>query len=103
MVVRRTVPGTGSGWVKWGLWIAGAALLLMALNAGTEYLDAGLRQNMGNLLGWAPAMGMMTLKVAEQSIWHWETLAPVVRGVPLATLGVVFVAVGLALHKDTTN
>lgn len=103
MAVGRTVAETGSRWVKWGLLIAGAALLLMALDAGTEYLDAGFQQNMGNLLGWGPAMGMMTLKLAEQSIWHWGTLAPIVRGVPLATLGVVFVTVGLALHREVGN
>lgn len=100
MVVARTGRRTGNGWLMWAFWAAGAALLFVELNAGMNYFETGLQQNMGNLLGWAPAVGMMTLKFAEQSLWHWNTLAVVLRAVPLAALGLLLVAVGLALRKQ---
>jgi hypothetical protein len=94
---------SGYGWIMWAFWAAGVALLLVELNTGMKYFEAGLQQNMGNLLGWAPAMGMMTLKVAEQSIWHWGTLEVVLRAVPVAALGLLLVAVGLRLNKQSRS
>jgi hypothetical protein len=89
--------------MMWAFWAAGAALLLVELNAGMKYFETGLQQNMGNLLGWAPAMGMMTLKVAEQSLWHWGTLAVVLRAVPVAALGLLLVTAGLAVNKQSRS
>ena len=94
---------SGYGWIMWAFWAAGVALLLVELNPGMKYFEAGLQQNMGSLLGWAPAMGMMTLKVAEQSIWHWGTLEVVLRAVPVAALGLLLVAVGLRLNKQSRS
>jgi len=94
---------SGYGWIMWAFWAAGVALLLVELNTGMKYFEAGLQQNMGNLLGWAPAMGMMTLKVAEQSVWHWGTLEVVLRAVPVAALGLLLVAVGLRLNKQSRS
>jgi hypothetical protein len=85
--------------MMWAFWAAGVALLLVELNAGMGYLQAGLQQNMGNLLGWAPAMGMITLKLAEQSLWHWGTLSIVLQALPLAALGLLLVIVGVVLNK----
>lgn len=92
---------TGNGWVMWLFWAAGVALLLVELNTAMKYFEAGLQQNMGNLLGWAPAMGMMTLKVAEQSLWHWGTLEVVLGAVPVAALGLLLVAAGLAVNRQS--
>lgn len=86
-------------WMMWTLWAAGIGLLLVEVNAGMEYLEAGLRQNVGNLLGWLPAMGVITLKVAEQAVWHWATLAVVLRAVPLAAMGLILVGVSVSLPK----
>jgi len=103
MAVARSGRRAGNGWMMWAFWAAGVTLLLVELNAGMEYFEAGLRQNMGNLLGWAPAMGMITLKVAEQSIWHWGALELVLRAVPLAALGLLLVALGVGMNKQIGN
>jgi hypothetical protein len=86
-------------WMMWTLWAAGIGLLLVEMNAGMEYLEAGLRQNVGNLLGWLPAMGVITLKVAEQAMWHWGTLAVVLRAVPLAAMGLILMGISVSLQK----
>jgi len=100
MAVARNKRRAGSSRLRWAFWAAGVGLLLVELNAGMEYFQAGLQQNMGNQLGWMPAMGMITLKVAEQSIWHWGTLAPVLRALPLGVLGLLLVASALAMGKQ---
>lgn len=100
MAVARSGWRAANGWMMWTFWAAGVTLLLVELNAGMEYLQAGLRQNMGNLLGWAPAMGVITLKVAEQSVWHWSLLALLLRAVPLGALGFLLVLFGLSLNKQ---
>ena len=96
-----TSSGSGRSWMTWALWIAGAALLFAELNTGLDYFQAGLQQNMGNLLGWAPAMGMITLKLAQQSIWHWSTVWVLVNAVPISVLGLLLVGVGLAIHGES--
>lgn len=103
MVVARTGQQTTNGWMMWAFWAAGAALLLVELHTGMKYFESGLQENMGNLLGWAPAMGMMTLKVAEQSLWHWGTLAVVFSVVPVAALGLLLVALGLLVSKHARS
>jgi hypothetical protein len=103
MAVARSAGRTGNSWMMWTFWAAGVALLLVELNTGMEYLEAGLQQNMGNVLGWAPALGMMTLKVAEQSIWHWGTVGPVLSAVAVAAVGLLLVAAGLVASKRTEN
>jgi hypothetical protein len=103
MTVARSKKQTGNGWMMWAFWASGVALLLVEMNAGMKYLETGLRQNMGDLLGWAPAMGMITLKVAEQSLWHWGTLAPVLGAVPVAVLGLLLVGFGLAMNRQMMN
>lgn len=99
MAVAGNANRLGNSWVMWTFWAAGVALLLVEVNAGMEYVEAGLQQNMANLLGWAPAMAMITLKMAEQSIWNWGTLGPVLQAVPLSVLGLLLVALGLAANK----
>jgi hypothetical protein len=86
-------------WMMWTLWAAGIGLLLVEVNAGMEYLEAGLRQNVGNLLGWLPAMGVVTLKVAEQAALHWGTLALLLRAVPLAALGLTLVGISVSMQR----
>jgi hypothetical protein len=103
MAAARSARRTGNAWIMWSFWAAGVALLLVELNAGMEYLEAGLQQNMGNVLGWAPALGMITLKVAEQSIWHWGTLGPAFTAVAVAALGLLLVAIGMVVNKQSEN
>ena len=93
MVAARAGRG-GNRWMMWSFWAAGLGLLLVELRAGMEYFQSGLQHNMSGLLGWAPALGMITLKVAEQSVWHWGTLALLLRAVPLGALGLLLVAFG---------
>jgi hypothetical protein len=86
-------------WMMWTLWAAGIGLLLVEVNAGMEYLEAGLRQNVGNLLGWLPAMGVITLKMAEQALWHWGTLTLLLRAVPLAAMGMILVGISVGMQR----
>jgi len=95
MTVARSKQSTANGWMSWALWAAGVTLLLMELDAGMQYFEAGLQQNMGNL-GFVPALAMITFKVAQQSVWHWGTLRPILQAVPMAALGLLLVAIGLA-------
>ena len=100
MAVARSGRWIGSSWTVWAFWAAGVALLLVELNAGVGYVEAGLQENMGNVLGWAPAVGMITLKMAEQSIWHWRAVELALRGVPLAAMGILLVTFGLLIHRQ---
>jgi hypothetical protein len=85
--------------MMWAFWAAGVALLLVGVNTGMEYVEAGLQQNMANPLGWIPAAGMITLKMAAQSVWHWDTLAIVLQVVSAGALGLLLVALGLAMNR----
>jgi len=100
MAATKSNRRTGPRWMMWAFWAAGVGLLLVELSAGVEYLEAGLQQN---ILGWAPAIGMMTLRAAEQAAWHWGTLSIVLRAVPLGVLGLLLVAIGLVFHGPVVN
>jgi hypothetical protein len=99
MAVRKSEKQAGSSWVMWTFWAAGVTLVLVELNAGMGYVEAGLGQSLANLWGWLPTVGMATLRVAEQSIWNWGTVESVLRGIPLGALGFLLVALGLALMR----
>jgi len=103
MAATKSNRRTGPRWMMWAFWAAGVGLLLVELSAGVEYLEAGLQQNLANILGWAPAIGMITLKAAEQAAWHWGTLSIVLRAVPLGVLGLLLVAFGVAFHGPVVN
>jgi len=95
MVAAISAGQTRNSWILWSFWLAGVGLLLVELNAATQYLQASLQQNMGNL-GFLPALAMITFKVAERSVSHWGTLGPLLQGVPVAVLGLLLVAIGVA-------
>jgi hypothetical protein len=88
--------------MTWSLCAAGAALLLMELNAGLHYFQVGLQQNMGNL-GWVPALGMITLRLAQQSVWHWGTVSLALLAAPTTALGLLLVAFGLMVQKQSSG
>ena len=98
MAAGARTTRTANRWAMWLFWAAGVALLLVEINAANEYLKAGLQHNMGNLLGWAPAMAMITLRLVGQSLWHWGTLAVALEALPVAALGLLLVGIGLAIH-----
>jgi hypothetical protein len=88
-------------WMMWTFWAAGVSLLLVEVKAGVEYVEAGLEQNLSGLLGTLPAMGMITLNVAEHSIWHWGSLQVVMQALPMAAMGFLLVLAGLAMNRDS--
>jgi hypothetical protein len=100
MSVAGSERRTGNRWMMWAFWAAGVGLLLVELNAGMEYLEAGLQQNMGSMFGWAPAMAMVMIKAAEQTLWHWGTLSLVLRAVSLGVLGLLLVGLAVASNKQ---
>ena len=102
MAVAKSAGRARNSWILWSFWAAGVGLLLVELNAATEYLQASLQQNMGNL-GFFPALAMITFKVAEQSVLHWGTLGPMLQGVPMAVLGLLLVAIGVAASAKFTR
>jgi hypothetical protein len=103
MAVGRKSGRTRNAWIMWAFWAAGAVLLLVELNVAMEYFEAGLQQNMGNVLGWVPAVGMITLKLAEQSIWNWSTVGPVLQAVPMGALGLMLMASSFAIGRNNGN
>lgn len=88
-------------WMMWAFWAAGVSLLLVEVRAGVEYVEAGLEQNLSGLLGTLPAMGMITLNVAEHSIWHWGSLQVVMQALPMAAMGFLLVLAGLAVNRNS--
>ena len=82
----------------WAFWAAGVSLLLVQLNAGMEYLEAGLRQNLSGLLGDLPAVGMMTLDMAEHTAWHWDNVQLAVQAVPMVATGLLLVTASVLLN-----
>ena len=100
-----TVSGkrtTGSG-MMWALWAAGVTLLLVEVKAGMEYVEAGLEQNLSGLLGDLPAVGMMTLNMAEHSLWHWGSLQVALQAVPMVAMGLLLVTVAVLLNRRTNT
>jgi hypothetical protein len=94
---------TASSWMMWAFWAAGVSLLLVEVQAGMEYVEAGLQQNLANLLGYLPAMGMITLNVAEHSAWHWSSLQMALQSVPMVAMGLLLVTAAVMLNRNSGN
>jgi hypothetical protein len=103
MVGRNGVGQGRNEWLAWGFSAAGIGLILVELKACVEYVQASLQQNLADMIGWLPALGMMTMKVAQQSAHHWETLEFVLRMMPLAVLPFLLAGVGIALKQRATK
>jgi hypothetical protein len=103
MVRTASEKKTGSSWMMWAFWAAGVSLLLVEVKAAMEYLEAGLRQNLAGLLGDVPAMGMITLNVAEHSLWNWGSLQWALQTVPMVATGLLLVTVAVMLNRRTAR
>ena len=90
-----------SSWMMWAFWAAGVSLLLVELWAAMEYVEAGLEHNMASVLGFLSAMGMITLNVAEHSLWHWSTLQLALQFVPLVVMGLLLACAAVLLNQRT--
>ena len=90
-----------SSWMMWAFWAAGVSLLLVQVKAGMEYVEAGLQQNLSGMLGELPAMGMITLNVAEHSLWHWSSLQTALQAVPMVATGLMLVTVAVMLNRGS--
>jgi hypothetical protein len=103
--MARTASGKRikSSWMMWAFWAAGVSLLLVEVQAGMEYVEAGLQENLAGLLGTLPAMGMITLNVAEHSLWHWSGLQLAMQSVPMAAMGFLLVTVALLLNRGSKS
>jgi hypothetical protein len=104
-VMARAASGRRmkSSWMMWAFWAAGVSLLLVEVKAGMEYVEAGLEQNLAGLLGTLPAMGMITLNVAEHSAWHWSSLELALQAVPMVALGLLLVTAAVMLNPHSGN
>jgi len=71
------------------------------VKAGMEYVEAGLQQNLAGMLGELPAMGMMTLNMAEHSLWHWSSLQMALQAVPMVATGLLLVTVAVMLGRGS--
>lgn len=87
--------------MMWAFWAAGVTLLLVEVQAAMEYVESGLQQNLAGLLGELPAMGMITLNVAEHSLWHWGSLQVALQAVPMVATGLMLVALAVMLNRGT--
>ncbi|HVM74592.1 MAG TPA: hypothetical protein VMT75_03045 [Candidatus Saccharimonadales bacterium] len=101
--MARKASGTRakSSWMMWAFWAAGVSLLLVEVKAGMEYVEAGLQQNLAGMLGELPAMGMMTLNMAEHSLWHWSSLQMALQAVPMVATGLLLVTVAVMLGRGS--
>ena len=90
-------------WMAWTFWAAGVGLLLVELKAGMEYVEAGLQQHMAGMLGCLPAMGVITLNVAENSMWHWDALELALQSVPMVATGLLLVLASVLLNREVRN
>jgi hypothetical protein len=85
----------------WAFWAAGMSLLLVEVKTAMEYVEAGLQQNLSGMLGELPAMGMITLKMAEHSLWHWSSLQTALQAVPMVATGLMLVTVAVMLNRGS--
>jgi len=92
-----------SSWMMWAFWAAGVSLLLVEVKAGMEYVEAGLQENLAGMLGTLPAMGMITLNVAEHSVWHWSDVQLAMQSVLIAAMGFSLVMVAFLLNRNSKN
>ena len=53
------------------------------------------------VLGELPAMGMITLNVAEHSLWHWSSLQTALQAVPMVATGLMLVTVAVMLNRGS--
>lgn len=86
-------------WMVWTLWVGGIGLLAVEMNAGLDYVQASLKQQMVDFLDWIPAMGATALNFAQKAFWSYITFEGALRVMPLVTLPFVLLGVGLALGK----
>jgi len=100
MAVRTSRKRAGGWWVMWAFSAAVVSLVLVEASAGMEYVGAGLEHGLATVLGWTPALSILPVQVAEQSIWHWGTVEFVLRAVPLSALGVLLVVLVLSLGRQ---
>jgi hypothetical protein len=98
MEERKGQGRAGNAWMGWALWAGGVSLLLLELRGGMEYVQAGFQETLSNLMCWAPTVGMLMLKVAEQSALHWGTFEETLRAVPMVTLAFLLVGGGLTIE-----
>jgi hypothetical protein len=89
--------------MMWAFWAAGVSLLLVQVQVGMEYVEARLQENLAGLLGTLPAMGMITLKVVEHSVWHWSGLQLAMQSLPMAAMGFLLVMFACLLNHSSNN
>jgi hypothetical protein len=88
-------------WMVGALWVGGIGLLVVEMRAGMDYLQASLRQQMVDFLDWIPAMGVMALDFAQKVFWSFGSVESALAVMPMVTLPLVLLGVGLALGKRT--
>jgi hypothetical protein len=100
MAGKASGSRAGGSWAMWAFCAAAASLVLVEASAGVEYVGTGLAQILVNVLGWMPALSLLPMKLAEQSVWHWGTLDLPMRALPLAIIGVLIVVLGMNMKKQ---
>ena len=101
MAQQRRVTARRNGWMIAALWFSGIALFVMELNAGLDYVQARVSEQMQNSLGVFPALGLAAWKVVAATFWHYGQLEAGFRILPLVTLP--FLLLGLALLMKRSN
>ena len=103
MASARASERSTKNWMILALFIGGIGLLVVEMNAGMDYVQASLKQEMVDFLDCVPAMGVAVLSFAQKAFWSCGSVEGALRVMPLVTLPVVLVGVGLALGKRTTR
>ena len=90
-------------WLVRSFWITGVSLFLVEMSAGVDYVEASIAKQEVHGVDWLTALGLMILKIVDQTFWHLAKLEPIFRTLPLAALPFVLMAVGLALSRRATE
>jgi hypothetical protein len=95
MANKKQATARQTGWWIAAFWLTGAALFVLELNTGLDYLQSRLATLMPDFLGYVPALGLVGWQLFEAAFWNFAQLEATFRFIPVATLP--FVLVGLAL------
>ncbi len=100
MAVGTNGSRSGGSWGVWALCAGAVSLVLVEAGAGVEYVGTGLAQILVSVLGWMPALSVIPVKLAEQSLWHGSTLEMALHAAPLGVVGFVVVILGLGANRQ---
>lgn len=94
---------TRNQWLVRSFWITGISLFLVEMSAGVDYVEASIAKQEVHGVDWLTSLGLMILKIVEQTVWHLGKLDHISRTLSLAALPFVLMAIGVAMSRRGTE